>query len=145
MAAAVRAVRRFLPRLPDAREEIRQETFFLAFQRLHQLRKPEKLEPWLVRIARNCVADHERRAIRRRAASLPADLADAPTRGGWIWEEVALLPGSLAEVLRRRYLEGRTYREIARLLDVPVSTVRGRIHLARRALRRRLTAREDER
>ena len=63
-------------------------------------------------------------------------------RGGaplaWIWEEVGRLAPDQAQVLRLRYAEGSSYGEIARRLGLPESTVRGRIYLARRALRRRL-------
>ena len=56
----------------------------------------------------------------------------------WIWEEVAQLEEIHAEVLHLRYRESLTYAEIAARLGLPHSTVRGRIHLARRALRARL-------
>jgi DNA-directed RNA polymerase specialized sigma24 family protein len=66
----------------------------------------------------------------------------AATDPHWIWEEVARLDTPLAEVLRLRYAEGRSYAEIAARLRVPLSTIRGRIYTARCALRRRL---EEER
>lgn len=122
---------------PQRRDEIVQQTFCLAFRRLGTLAAPERLRAWLFAIARNCVADERRRRARRNVLPLrdrPAP--EAPP--GWIWEEVATLPAALAQVLRLRYREGLRLDEIAARLDVPASTVRGRIYTARRTLRRRL-------
>jgi RNA polymerase sigma-70 factor (ECF subfamily) len=130
---------------PDAVEEVVQQTFYLAFRNLDRLRDPERLEAWIHRIARNAVVDHYRRRARRRTTPLPAALPDDRRSSGaaWIWEEVAQLGEAFDEVLRLRYREGRSYAQIARRLDVPVSTVRGRLHEARKALRRRLTQEEE--
>jgi len=127
---------------PDGREELVQRTFCLAFRRLGTLADPGRLDRWLLRIARNCVADHHRRQRPHlpleRAAGVEARAADST----WVWEEVAALRPAQAEVLRLRYRDRMSYEEIARRLDVPASTVRGRVHLARKALRARL---EDSR
>ena len=53
-----RPVRRIIERSvrdPDSREELVQQTFYLAFKRLESLNDPTRLEPWLARIATNCV------------------------------------------------------------------------------------------
>jgi len=122
---------------PLARDEIVQQTFWLAFRRLGTLAAPERLRAWLLAIARNCVADDRRRRAREKA--LPLRDRPAPARPpGWIWEEVATLPAAHAELLRLRYRDGYSLAEIGARLGVPASTVRGRVHAARRALRRRL-------
>lgn len=131
-------------RLDDSasREDAVQETFYKAFKNLDRLARPERLEGWLVRIARRVAADHRRRSALREKLLLER-LERATPRGApleWIWEEVQQLAPAFAEALRLRYREGRSYAEVAEALDVPVSTVRGRIYEARRALRRRLTA-----
>jgi RNA polymerase sigma-70 factor (ECF subfamily) len=46
----------------------------------------------------------------------------------------------LAEVVALRDVLGLSYPEIAALLDVPVGTVKSRLHLARRQVRQRLGA-----
>jgi RNA polymerase sigma-70 factor (ECF subfamily) len=133
----VRAVVSRGVRDPLRRDEIVQQTFCLAFRRLGTLAAPERLRAWLLAIARNCVADDRRRSARH--AVLPLRDRPAPARPpGWIWEEVAILPAALAEVLRLRYRVGLALGEVAARLGVPASTVRGRIYTARRALRRRL-------
>ncbi|HEX5138686.1 MAG TPA: sigma factor-like helix-turn-helix DNA-binding protein [Planctomycetota bacterium] len=122
---------------PHRRDEIVQQTFVLAFRRLGTLAAPERLKAWLLAIARNCVADDQRRRARRLVLP-PRDRPAPEAPPGWIWEEVATLSAALAEVLRLRYREGLGLDEIAARVGVPASTVRGRIYTARRTLRRRL-------
>ena len=140
---AVRGVLRREVAEESAREDLVQETFYLAFRQLEQLACAESFEHWLVRIARRRAAEHHRRQARRdavRLRELARDVQDA--RGAraptWIWEEVGRLDSKQAEVLRLRYVGGHSYEEIATRLGVPLSTVRGRVYEARKALRRRL-------
>ncbi len=131
----------------EAREELVHQTFYLAFRNLEQLEDRERLEPWLARIASRCAIEHLRRdaAGRGREARLEeSEIGREPVDGrAWIWEEVERLPRSLGEVLVMRYRLLLSYREIAQRLGVPLSTVRGRIHEARRALRARLELDDD--
>lgn len=141
--AKVRAVVGRLLADPEAREDAVQETFYRAFRHLGDLDRPERFGAWLVGIARNAAAEQGRRAARREALVLARlEGVERAARGGaplaWIWEEVGRLAPDQAQVLRLRYAEGSSYGEIARRLGLPESTVRGRIYLARRALRRRL-------
>ncbi|MAG58131.1 MAG: hypothetical protein CMJ83_17740 [Planctomycetes bacterium] len=138
-----RRVRRIIAgatRDADALEELVQQVFYLAFRRLADLKSGNRLEPWLLTIARRCVIEHGRRlrreAVRDAAAARP--LSTKTPEPEWIWEEVARLGVRFQEVLELRYREGRSYADIAERLVVPVSTVRGRIYEARRALRARL-------
>jgi RNA polymerase sigma factor (sigma-70 family) len=132
---------------PVLREELIQQTYWLAFRSLSGVAAPERLEAWIARIARNAVVDALRRRATRRAHERPLDDLDLPERDreqpGWIWDEVARLAASEREVLALRYREGLSYREIAERIGVPCSTVRGRIYEARRALRRRLERLEE--
>jgi RNA polymerase sigma-70 factor (ECF subfamily) len=131
------------------REEVVQTTFLQAFRGLGALATRERFEAWLTRIARNAVADALRQRSERTERELPLEELDPPAPGrdrpGWIWEEVGRLDAPDREVLSLRYRDGLSYREIAASLQVPLSTVRGRIYEARRALRRRLESQEDER
>ena len=130
------------------RDELVQTTFLLAFRGLRGLETPDRLEAWLARIARNAVADELTRRSTRNGREVALDGLDVAARGreggGWIWEEVARLSKEAREVLTLRYRDGLSYREVAGRLGVPASTVRGRIYEARRALRRRLEALEEE-
>jgi RNA polymerase sigma-70 factor (ECF subfamily) len=125
-------------------EDLVQKAFYLAFRGLGRLSSGEKLEAWLVRIASRCAIEHLRKARARRSRveaphSRPNEKAPAaPSVPAWIWEEVDALDAPLREILRLRYERGLSYAEIAREIASPVSTVRGRLYEARRALRRRL-------
>ncbi|TAH34428.1 MAG: RNA polymerase sigma factor [Planctomycetota bacterium] len=147
----LRQLIRWSVRDPDAQEELVQQTFYLAFRNLERLSDPEKLESWLLRIARNCAADHHRSHGARKEEPLPADLEaapppalPAPLASGDVWESAGRLAGEHRTVLELRYRRGLSYSEIARRLGVPVSTVRGRVHLARQALRQRLAQDREE-
>ncbi len=132
-------VRRIVSRTirdPDGRDEVVQRTFYDAFRRLDTLADPARLQAWLASIARHCVIDYERQRARRKEEPF-ADRAARASRG-WLWEEVDALPAGLGAVLRLRYRDRLSYAELAQRFGVPVSTIRGRIYLARRALRRRL-------
>ena len=134
---------------PVLREEVVQTTFCLAFRGLAEVDAPERVTGWLAAIARNAAADALRQREARAAREVTLDGIDdvetrSPADAGWIWEEVAKLEGADREALTLRYREGLSYREIARRLQLPGSTVRGRIFEARRALRRRLERRELE-
>ena len=128
----------------QATEELVHQTFYLAFMNLGQLAEPARFEGWLLRIAARCAADHLRAKRTRREHGLGADgaaaFASSPAEESraWVWDEVERLPPAFAEVLGLRYRKGLSYEEVAAHLGLPVSTVRGRIYEARRALRQRL-------
>ena len=146
-----RAVQQYVSRrLGDAvsRQDIVQEVFYRAFKNLPQLDDAAELENWLLSIARNCVIDHYRRISRRESREeLDAGqelhhLAAADGKGQeWIWDEVNGLTDKHAQILTLRYRQNLNYQQIASQLQVPVSTVRGRIYEARRSLRQRLEKR----
>jgi len=59
---------------PSAREDVYQETFCLALQKIRQgeVREPERLSGFIVSLARNLMIDHFRRTSRRQAREEPA-------------------------------------------------------------------------
>jgi RNA polymerase sigma-70 factor (ECF subfamily) len=126
---------------PDSREELVQRTFYQAFRKLPALADPRKLEAWLLRIARNGVAEFHRQQRTRPQPLTDRGALDGsmpPTTSSWVWEEVRRLSPCSRDALELRYRQGSSYAEIARRLNVPLSTVRGRIYQARRELRKRL-------
>jgi RNA polymerase sigma-70 factor (ECF subfamily) len=119
------------------REELVQHVFYVAFKSFGGLATGASLGAWLESIARNAVADHFR-AARIPATPLPGQPEAPVLAHDWIWDEVDALDVVSRDVLRLRYRDGCSYAEIAEHLRVPLSTVRGRIHEARKALRARL-------
>jgi RNA polymerase sigma factor (sigma-70 family) len=151
-ASVLRLCRRLLGSGPQA-EDVAQEAAVQAFVGLPRLADPSRFGAWLLAIAANLA----RMALRRRHLlaldGLPADAAGL--RGGtlgptpedaWANREVhqaivaALreLPPATREAVIGFYLQGYSYQELAELLDIPLSTVRGRLYHGRRRLRREL-------
>lgn len=113
---------------------------------------PGSLEGWLARIVTNLFIDQARRRQRRPVQLLAEPdlghhLPDAPAaEEAWAG---SVLPGDLQDALTALPLDyrvavvlcdvaGRSYQEIADTLDLPIGTVRSRIHRGRQALRDRL-------
>ncbi len=145
---AVRATLRRQVRDASELEELVQETFYLGFRDLGQLTDPSRLGAWLCAIARRRLQDRRRQQVRdesRHQNASSESLLASDASDTWIWEEVDQLSDLFRIVLRLRYRDGLSYREIASALDVPASTVRGRIYEARRALRERVRELEDRR
>lgn len=110
---------------------------------------PGSLEGWLARIVTNTFLDEIRRRKRRPAGALPDDpdlvvppspAADEVDAGfsQEVQEALLELPEDFRTAVVLCDVSGLPYEEIARTLDVPVGTVRSRIHRGRRLLRDRL-------
>ena len=99
-----------------------------------------------LRVVRNAAVDCWRRRNRREEHEIPAseevleilDGEPAPADGdfGSLEEAVAALPDVCREAVRLRYGDGFTNREIARMLEIPESTVATRLARARELLKR---------
>ncbi|WP_233617988.1 MULTISPECIES: RNA polymerase sigma factor [Actinomadura] len=136
-----------------AADDIVGETFLAAFRRraAYDLAQP-LARPWLYGIATTLVARHRRaeeryyRALQRTGADpLPEPLADAVATRVAAESQQRRLAGALAglsrgdrDVLLLVAWGDLTYEEVARALEVPVGTVRSRLHRARRVVRRAL-------
>ena len=143
-------------------EDIVQGTFVEAFQHLKSLKDPAKFRAWVRGIAMNLSNEW----IRKRKRNVPIDDLDnskeaaihsevlpesyvrLPTApdGDYEMEEmrnyvlraVERLPERYREVVLLHYMEGLKYREIAEMLEVPESTVLGRLQVGRDQLREEL-------
>jgi len=139
--------------LADA-QDAAQEAFLRAHQKLRTYRCTSSFYTWLYRIAVNVVITGRRRKRERllddpvgqQPALEPLDRAEAPEerlerqeRTAQIQEALASLSGHYREVLLLREVDDHDYDEIARLLHLPVGTVRSRLHRARLQMREKLT------
>jgi RNA polymerase sigma-70 factor, ECF subfamily len=112
--------------------------------------EPGSLEGWLARIVTNIFLDEMRRKQRRPTDALPDDpdrvvppspAADASSRqlSEPVQAALASLPPEFRVPVVLCDVADQSYEQIALALDVPVGTVRSRIHRGRRLLRAALT------
>lgn len=127
-------------------EDTSQEAYLCAFRRFHRLRDPGKFRAWISRIVLRLALNQRRTRNRRQTrdtawhAENPAaerpngqDAADSIllTR---LRAEIDRLPKKLRSVLLLSALEGMDSGEVAAVLEIPVGTVRSRLHTARKRL-----------
>jgi RNA polymerase sigma-70 factor (ECF subfamily) len=137
---------------PHDAEDVCQDAFIAALERLATLRDPDRFGPWLLEIVRNRALNLLRK--RRVRSEEPIELA--PDRGGGpdpgrdlersalrqdLLEALAVLDETRREVALLHDVEGWRHAEIAERLGMPEGTVRYHLHEARRTLRERLAGR----
>jgi len=134
-------------RAGHAAEDLLHETFLRLIRKTARLRSARSPRAYLFGIARHVSADAFRRAGRaEKESGIEADstAAAAPDpRLDAVRELLAGLPPLQREILDLRFQHDLSYEEIAEALNIPVGTVRSRLHNAMRMLRERF-AREDE-
>jgi RNA polymerase sigma-70 factor (ECF subfamily) len=148
---------------PADAEELAQETFLKALERIHQFRGQSQFYTWLFRIAANLTISHRRRGGRIRFQSMagpqefeesrsgaltapiakrrnpgPEDSAIADETGRRVLDALEELEDEFRIVVVLRDVEELDYAGIAQVLGVPVGTVKSRLHRARCLLRDRL-------
>lgn len=141
---------RMLGRRAEA-EEIAQEAFLRAHRSVAGFRGDAKLSTWLYaitsRLCLNRLASADRRRVSHdddaiaRAADESASATDhleRREREAAVHRAIAELGDERRMVLVLCDLEGLSYEEIAEALEVPVGTVRSRLHRARTELREKL-------
>jgi RNA polymerase sigma-70 factor (ECF subfamily) len=124
-----------------------QDAFIRAFQGLRSFRGEAGFGTWLHRIAVNAALD----IVRRRPRTAPAGDDPPWTAGGDPAEEavrsdvqrrvhaaISILPPEQRTAVVLRDLAGCSYEEVARILQIPIGTVRSRLSRGREALRARL-------
>ena len=126
-----------------AAEEVLQEAWLRAIERLPEFRWESGLRTWLSAIVINCSRElYRRRALQRNAlAADELELAVLPgEHAGEIDLEraIAALPPGYRQVLVLHDIEGYRHEEIGQMLDIEAGTSKSQLFHARRALRRAL-------
>jgi len=136
-------------------EDVTQEIFLRLYQNLRLYRGDVPLAGWALRLSRNVCIDCYRRSRReRRAVALSDELmaglaadddpqADAAKRQQLraVYRSLEEMPEELAEVVLLRDLQGWSLEETAAALEVPIGTVKSRLHRARLLLAGQVAAR----
>jgi RNA polymerase sigma-70 factor (ECF subfamily) len=136
-------------------DDVFQNTFLQVFVKIDQYEAGRPVRPWLYTIATNQAVDALRRNGRRPAASLdqmvretsegevrslldllesnspdPLLLLQDEERRLKVRASVDQLPDFLRQVVILAYYQGLKYRDVAEILDIPVGTVKSRLHAA---------------
>jgi hypothetical protein len=152
-AGMLRLCRRLLgPTL--AAQDVAQEAALQSFLGLARLHEPDRFGAWLHAIAANLARMELRRrrvlsldtlpdsaplmALWSAGAPTPEDVQAAREAHDAIVAALGELSAANREVAIGFYLEGYSYAELAELLGVPISTVKGRLFKGRRQLQRAL-------
>ncbi len=141
-------------------EELAQEIFLKVFENLHRYDGSFPFAAWLVSISRNLCIDRYRRRKREKSFRFVSDDAVLPLlrseddpaaeavrkeRAKLLFWALAEIPEDLAEILVLRDLDGLTYEEIAKALQLPDGTVKSRLFRARTEVARKIRERHEER
>lgn len=124
-------------------EDLTQEAFVRAWQKLNQFDGNSQFSTWLYRLTSNWVISQLRRskrkfevtleAVEEQGSSAPAGLVDDLDKA------IRKLPDGPRAVLVLHSVEGYSHEEIADLLDIAVGTSKVQLHRARKQLQQWLT------
>jgi RNA polymerase sigma-70 factor (ECF subfamily) len=153
----------------DLADDVFQNTFVQVFLKIKQYEPGRPARPWLYAIATNQAIDalrrRNRRADQRADAAVtadedgqprplfellpapgdgPPDTADRAEQRELVRAAVDRLPDLLRQVVVLAYFQGLKYRDIAEALDIPVGTVKSRLHAALARLTEEWKAAEQE-
>ena len=143
-------------------EDLAQEAFVRAFHNLRRYDPSYKFSSWLFKVAYNLTIDHLRKkrldtvSIHGSPAAVTSELQEATSIvlesgderpdeeldsrdiGSEIESAIAGLREEYRSAILLRHVEGRSYEEIAEIMDVPLGTVKTYIHRARKELQVKL-------
>ena len=144
---------------PDRVDDVCQQTWTAVWEQIRHLREPTRWKSWVYRLSRNAAIDAGREKTRaKRAVQQLAEAALAERvpfgppnparpdqelsdkeRADAIRSAIRGLPAIYREPFALRHLEGWSYAQIARTMELPVDTVETRLVRARRLLRETLS------
>lgn len=142
-------------------EDVVQETFLRVYNNLGRFDPSQKFSTWIYRIGTNLCIDHLRKRKRKSSLSLDANLYDSDHVDGHnlmptdeaeqpenrlilsetkrqVREAVDNLPEQYKSIVILRYLHDMSLQEVSEVLDMPVTTIKTRLHRAREYLRKQM-------
>lgn len=130
-------------------EDLAQETFMRAYNRLHTFDIGREFGPWIRRVAANLCLNHleslkvtvelddERDADQSRK---PETVVEVRERSEQVREALVSLPAHYRVVIELRHYQDMSYDEIASELNIPLSDVKSNLFRARKLLAEKLHA-----
>ena len=143
-----------IARNSDDAQDLLQETYYKAFKNYHQFENGTNSKAWMFMILKNTFINNYRKLKREPAKldydeiediyeNIKSDQAkdnnlDLDFYNDLLDDELSAalsrIPSKMREVFLLCDLEGYTYEEIAEITDIPIGTVRSRLHRARNLL-----------
>lgn len=140
-------------------EDMTQETFARAYRKLHLFSGESQFYTWLARVAMNILAsDRRRKRIENQARreglepvvdsvgsnALPEDDVNLAETQACVRRAIHMLDEDRRQVILLRDFDGMDYDAISETLEIPIGTVRSRLHRARLELKTLLQGRAAE-
>ena len=137
----------------DTAHDVVQDAFVQAYVKLESFERSSAFYTWLYRIAVNLAISRRRRErpmvsvehAREVLGHEPVDAADPPEarleqreRACQVRQALAALHDEHRTILVLREVDGHSYEQIAEILELPIGTIRSRLHRARLQLRDQL-------
>jgi len=130
----------------DEAADLVQRALVKGFTKLRTCRDPDRVGAWLFRILANLCKDHVRSPRRSdvsvtglagvlRGGPDPAAEAEEAEIRRRLWVALDRLTPEQREAFVLKHVEGRSYEEIAAVMDLSVASLKMRVHRAREALR----------
>jgi len=137
-----------------AADDLFQEAFLQVHQSMHQFDPARRFRPWLFTIAANKARDWLRSQSRRPVSPLQANIHDGDSESGEFMDllrspievpesilerqelrervqrTVMSMPEHLREILLLSYFNQFPYKQISEMLEIPLGTVKSRLHAA---------------
>lgn len=136
---------------PEVASDLLQDVFLRMHRFSHRVDPERPLAPWLYRVTTNLAYSWMKRRNRltrvlkelaewlsRERRLTPHQYAERDEEWRWVQQAVASLPLPQRVVVVLYYMDDLSLQEIAEILDIPVGTVKSRLHYGRRALRKQL-------
>jgi RNA polymerase sigma-70 factor (ECF subfamily) len=129
-----------------------QEAFLKAFRSMRTFRADKKFSTWIFSIAYHACCDRLNRRKRYSDGELPerADPSPGPEvlverrdEAAALRAAIDALPEKYRSVITLYHLQGHQYEEIAKVLDLPMGTVKTHLFRAKEQLRRQLAHAHD--
>jgi RNA polymerase sigma-70 factor (ECF subfamily) len=130
----------------DDASDLAQKALVKGYQKLSSCKEPERVGAWLFRILSNMAKDHVR-SPRRKDLSIeqlpeipenqgtPADSVQRSELRDRLQQALESLTPDQREAFVLKHVEGRSYEEMAAVLEVSSASLKMRVHRAREALK----------
>ncbi|MCD7784412.1 MAG: RNA polymerase sigma factor [Oscillospiraceae bacterium] len=130
-------------------EDVLQEVYLAAYLGFERLENRENFKPWILGIARNKCRDRYREMAKELELvdieSVPEEKLSIGIHGITVQNDVSEALGELSdrdsEILRLYYLKQLPQENIAKVLGIPIGTVKSRLHYAKSRLREKFPER----